>query len=187
MKKKLFFGGVGGIFLAYVGLALYVMTEMEMVHLMLCSTNQGGTKIPSSICKYYLVNYRINEKGIKELSEGGGLDVVLNVEGYAEGRAPKYELAKIFLAKGLDVNGVNHYKARAEDKSMTPLQAAVVYNDAPRIKFLIKQGAGLQMRGELGMTALEYAKKTHKAGSQFRDNREIIKILSDASNTKPAN
>ncbi|NOX77101.1 MAG: hypothetical protein GXP17_10945, partial [Gammaproteobacteria bacterium] len=145
MKKKIFFGGVGGVFLAIVGFMLYDMSEMEMEVLILCSANQGGIRIPSSLCHYYMVNYRINEQGIKELSEGAGLDYILNGEG-----SVKYDIAKAFLARGLDVNGVNHYKARPEDKSMTPLQAAVVYNDVPRVKFLIEQGADLQIRGELG-------------------------------------
>ncbi|MBL1274938.1 MAG: hypothetical protein COB30_002510 [Ectothiorhodospiraceae bacterium] len=177
MKKKIVFGGIGGIFLIYVGLMFYDMTEMEIEVLILCSENQGGILIPSSLCHYYMLNYRINEKDIKKLSEGAGLDYVLNVEGR---NSTEYELAKLFLANGLDVNSVNHYKAYPEDKSATPLQAAAVYNDAPRIKFLIEQGADLQLRGEFGMTALEYAKKTHKAGSKFRDNREIIQLLSDA-------
>ena len=117
----------------------------------------------------------MNEKDIKELSEGAGLDYILN------GEEPiKYDIAKAFLARGLNVNGVNHYKARSEDKNVTALQAAVVYNDVPRVKFLLEQGADLQIRGELEMTALEYAKNIHKAGSEFRDKTEIIQLLSDA-------
>ncbi|MBL1277355.1 MAG: hypothetical protein COB30_014830 [Ectothiorhodospiraceae bacterium] len=177
MKKKIFFGGVGGIFLTIAGFMIYDMTEMGIEYLILCSKKGSSILTPSNLCKYYLVNYRINEQGIKELSEGGGLDYVLNVER----DATEYEMAKIFLANGLDVNGVNHYTAAPpNDKKFTPLQAAAGYNDAPRIKFLIEQGADLQLRGESGMTALEYAKKTHKAGSKFRDNREIIQLLSDA-------
>ena len=171
MKKKIVFGSIGGIFLTIAGLMFYAMTQMEITHLILCGEKGSSIRIPSSLCHYYMVNYRINEQGIKELSEGAGLDYILN------GEDPrKYKLAKIFIAKGLDVNGVNHYSS----KGSTPLQAAAGYNDAPRIKFLIEQGADLQLRGEFGMTALEYAKKTHKAGSKFRDNREIIQLLSDA-------
>jgi len=172
MKKKIFFGGVGGIFLTIVGLMFYVVTEMQMVHLMLCSTNQGGTRIPASLCKYYLVNYRINEKGIKELSEGGGLDVVLNIEE----DAVEYELAKMLLAKGLNVDGINYYSS----KGSTPLQAAVRYNDTRRVKFLIGQGADLHITGDHKMTALEIAKKLHREGDKLQDRREIIQILSDA-------
>jgi len=169
MKKKIFFGGVGGIVLTIAGLMFYDMTQMKIETLILCSANEGGIRIPSNLCYNYMVNYRINAKDIKELSEGAGLDYILNGEG-----SIKYDIAKAFLARGLDVNGVNYYKAHPEDKGATPLQAAVVYNDVPRIKFLLEQKADLQIRGELGMTALEYAKKLHKAGSEFRDLSEII-------------
>ncbi|MBL1274937.1 MAG: hypothetical protein COB30_002505 [Ectothiorhodospiraceae bacterium] len=178
MKKKIFFGGIGGIFLTIAALMFYDMTQMEMKVLILCSENQGGIRIPSSLCKYYLVNYRMNEEDIKELSEGAGLDYILYIEGR---NSTEYELAKLFLAKGLDVDGVNHYTAAPpNDEKFTPLQSAVVMNDVPRVKFLIEQGANLQIRGELGMTALEHAKKIHKAGSEFWDRSEIIQILSDA-------
>jgi len=178
MKKKIVFGGIGGIFLIYVGLMLYVMTDLEMEHLILCSENQGGIRIPSSLCKYYLVNYRMNEEDIKELSEGAGLDYILGIEGRT---STKYELAKRFLAKGLDVDGVSHYTAAPpNDIKITPLQGAALTNELQSVKFLIEQGANLQIRGELGMTALEYAKKIHKAGSQFWDRTEIIQLLSDA-------
>jgi len=172
--KKIFFGGLGSIFLATASLMLYAMTQMDMVHLMLCSTNQGGTQIPSSLCKYYLINYRINEKGIKELSEGGGLDVVLNVEN----NATEYELAKLFLANGLDINGINHYGGIGP----TPLQGAVANNDVPRLKFLIAQGADLHNTGGMGMTALALAIKLHKE-TKLHNRSEIIRLLSEADHT----
>ncbi len=174
MKKKIFFGGVGGILLTITGLMFYVMTQMEMKVLISCSANEGGIRIPSSLCHYYMVNYRINEQGIKELSDGAGLDYILN------GESPKnYEFAKIFLANGLDVNGINHY----DPKGATPLQAAVVYNDVKRVKFLIEHGADLHITGGEGMTALEMARKFHKAESKLENRSEIIQILSDAENT----
>ncbi|MCF6338841.1 MAG: ankyrin repeat domain-containing protein [Gammaproteobacteria bacterium] len=169
MKKKIVFGGIGGIFLAIAGFVLYDMSEMEIEVLILCSSNEGGIRIPSGLCHYYMVNYRINEKDIEALSEGAGLDYILHA------KPPKrYEIAKAFLARGLDVNGVSHYSG------LTPLQAAALGNDVQSVKFLLAQGAGLQIHGELGMTALEYAKKIHKAGDKFRDKGEIIQILSDA-------
>ena len=172
MKKKIFFGGLSGIFLTVAGLMFYAMTQMEIVHLMSCSTNQGGTRIPSGLCKYYLVNYRINEKGIKELSEGGGLDVILNIEE----NAAEYELAKMFLARGLDVDGANH----AGGKDVTPLQAAVMYNDVRRVNFLLEYGANIYLSEGYGMTPIDIARKFHKAGSELEDRSELIQILSDA-------
>ncbi len=174
MKKKIFFGGVGGIFLTIAGLMLYVMSTMEMKVLISCSANEGGIRIPGNLCHYYMVNYRINEKGIKELSDGAGLDYILN------GESPKnYELAKIFLANGLDVNGINHYGSNGA----TPLQAAVLYNDVKRVKFLLEYGADLHITGAGGMTALEIARKFHKEESKLENRSEIIRILSDAGNT----
>ncbi|VAW86303.1 hypothetical protein MNBD_GAMMA18-1798 [hydrothermal vent metagenome] len=178
MKKKIAFGGIGGIFLIYVGLMLYVMTQMEMKVLILCSENQGGIRIPSNLCKYYLVNYRMNEKDIKELSEGAGLDYILYIEGK---NSTEYELAKLFLAKGLNVDGVNHYTpAPPNDNKFTPLQSAVVMNDMPRVKFLLDYGADIHLSEGYGMTPIDIARKFHKTGSERQDRTEIIQILSDA-------
>ncbi|MBL1278378.1 MAG: ankyrin repeat domain-containing protein [Ectothiorhodospiraceae bacterium] len=67
---------------------------------------------------------------------------------------------------------------------MTPLQSAVVMNDVPRLKFLIEHGADLRLTGDKGITALEYAKKIHKAGSESWDTSEIIQLLSDAEKSQ---
>lgn len=159
----------------------YDMSTMRIEVLILCSANEGSIRIPSSLCKYYMINHRITDSDIQQLREGAGLEYILN------GTNPdKYEVAEIFIARGLDVNGVNHYIARLEDKGMTPLQGAVVGNDVPSVKFLLKQEASLDITGYRGMTALELARKRHKANDEFLDNSEIIKILSDASNTKSA-
>ena len=139
---------------------------------MLCSTDRGGILIPSSLCKYYLVNYRINEKSISELSKGGGLDVVLNIEEDAD----EYELAKMLLAKGLDVDGANH----AGGQDVTPLQAAVLYNDVRRVNFLLKYGADIHLSEGYGMTPIDIARKFHKAGDELQDRSEIIRILLNA-------
>ncbi len=171
MKRKIFFGGVGGIFLAIVGLMFYVMTQMEIEHLILCSTNEGGTRIPSSLCYNYMLNYRINEQDVKALSEGAGLDYILHA------KPPKrYEIAEAFIARGLDVNGVSHYSG------MTPLQATAQGGEVKNVKFLLKQGADLRLTGNKGMTALALARKMHVADSKLRDRAEIIQILSDAEN-----
>ena len=151
---------------------LYAMSQMEMDHLILCSANETGTRIPGSLCEYYMLNHRMNEEDIKQLSDGAGLEFILNLQ-----NPEKYELAKIFIANGLDVNGINHYS----DKDITPLHAAVLYNDVERAKFLIDQGANVAIRSKgYGMTALELARKLHQ--QQGSENRtEIINILSAAS------
>jgi len=165
----MFFGGVSGIFLAIFGFMLYDMSEMKIEVLILCSSNEGGIRIPSNLCHYYMLNYRINEKDIKALSEGAGLDYILN------GESPKnYDIAKAFLARGLDVNGISHYSG------MTPLQATALSNDVQSVKFLLEKGADLHLTGDKGITALALAKKMHVVGNKLRDRTEIIQILSDA-------
>ncbi|MBL1274936.1 MAG: hypothetical protein COB30_002500 [Ectothiorhodospiraceae bacterium] len=101
------------------------MVQMKIEYLILCSANQEGTRIPSSLCYYYMVNYRINEKSIKALSEGAGLDYILSGE-----NIKKYDIAKAFLERGLDVNGISHYHG------MTPLQASVLGDDVQNDKKL---------------------------------------------------
>lgn len=171
MKKKLLYGvaaSLAGLF----GFMLYDMSEMDIDVLILCSANEGGIRIPSSLCEYYMLNHRMNRDDIKELSNGAGLEFILNLQS-----PEKYEMAKKFISKGLDVDGINHYS----DKDITPLHASVLYNDVERVKFLIDQGANIEIRSKgYGMTALELARKLHK--EQGREDRtEMIDILSAAS------
>lgn len=171
MKIKILFGSVAFVLSGILGVVLYAMTQMDILHLLLCSSNQGGTRIPSNVCEYYMINYRINNDDLKYLSDGPGLDAVLNVQ------SPKiYEFAELFISNGLDVNGVNNYTS----PKITPLQAAVLFNDLERVKFLLKHGANIHIRNEhYKMTAIELAKKRHEETG--KENRsEIIKLLSDA-------
>lgn len=172
MIKKIFFGGVALLLSGIFGLMLYAMSQMEMGHLILCSANETGTRIPSSLCEYYMLNHRMSKDDIKELSDGAGLELILNLQS-----PEKYEMAKTFISKGLDVDGINHYS----DRDITPLLASVLYNDIERVKFLIDQGANIEIRSKgYGMTALELARKLHK--EQGREDRtEMINILSAVS------
>ncbi len=174
MVKKIILGVFSLVLAGVFGLILYVMSQMNIEHLISCSSNEGGTKIPASLCEYYMVNYRITKNDIDELSNGAGLDYILNGENFK-----KYEIAKIFISKGLDVDGINNFNG----KDLTPLQAAVLHNDVQRVKFLIDHGANIGVKSNgYGMTALELARKLHK-NERREDRSEIIKILSSPSNT----
>jgi len=169
MGKKIIFGVFTLVLAGAFGLIFYVMSQMNIEHLISCSSNEGGTKIPASLCEYYMVNYRISKNDIDKLSNGAGLDYILNGED-----SKKYEIAKIFISRGLDIDGINHFN----DKDLTPLQAAVLHNDVQRVKFLIENGANIGIKSDsYGMTALELARKLHKDDSR-EDRSEIIKILS---------
>ena len=174
MKKKVLLSALPLAFTVLLALVYYDMTKMAIEDLILCSANEGGIRIPSELCRYYMLNHRIDNKDIKQLGKGAGLDYILNLQS-----PDKYEIAKVFIAKGLDINGINHYN----NKDITPLHASVLYNDLPRVKFLIEQGADIEIRSQgYGMTALELAKKLHN--EQGKENRdEMIKVLFSAGSS----
>jgi hypothetical protein len=174
MVNKILFLALFLVLVGVFGVVLYVMSQMNIEHLISCSSKESGTKLPASLCEYYMVNYRITKSDIDELSNGAGLDYILNGE-----NSIKYEIAEIFMSKGLNVDGINNFN----DKDLTPLQAAVLHNDVQRVMFLVKHGADKSIKSKsYGMTALELARKLHKEESK-EDRSEIINILSTASNT----
>lgn len=103
----------------------------------------------------------------------GGLDPILNSES-----KKKYEIASYIIAKGLDVNGINHHYYR-EPRDITPLHASVLYNDPERAKFLIDHGADVRIKTKTyhNMTALELAQALQKK-LPAEDRRELIRLLS---------
>lgn len=174
MNKKILFGGSALTLVGVFGLILYVMSQMGIEHLISCSLNERGTRIPNSLCKYYLVNYRATTNDINRLKNGAGLDYIINGD-----NQKKYDIAKFFISKGLSVDSINHYSK----KEVTPLVAAVLYNDVELVRFLIIQGANIQIKSNgYRMTALELAKELHRNVGK-EDRSEIIKILSTINNT----
>ena len=175
MKGKVFFGFfIIALFIAG-GLVIYDLKRMDIETLILCSTNEGGILIPESLCNYFMINHRITEDDIENLSRGPSLDYILNL-----GAPEKYQIAHRFLKKGLDINGVNHYSA----KKLTPLHAAVLYNDAERVEFLVENGADLSIKNSYyGMTPLELAEEL--TGKNEEDSRrKIIEILTASKSGK---
>lgn len=169
---KIGLASIALIGVAYLGSMVYAMTQMSMLHLIMCSVGEGGTRIPSRLCVYYMKNYRGNDEDMKELAFGG-LDPILNGES-----KKKYEIAEFFIAKGLDVNGVNNHYFR-ERHDYTPLHASVLYNDAERAKFLLDHGADVNIKSKSAnnMTALELAQALQKK-RPTEDRSELIRLLS---------
>ena len=109
----------------------------------------------------------------KQLRQFKAEELLFNIES-----KKKYEIAEFFIAKGLDVNGVNHYYFRKPHDD-TPLHASVLYNDAERAKFLIDHGADLNIKSKPlnDMTALELAQALQKK-RPAEDRSELIRLLS---------
>lgn len=159
---------------AYIGSMIYAMSQMSMLHLIMCSAGEGGTRIPNRLCEHYMKTYRGDETDMEELAIGG-LDPILNGES-----KKKYEIAAFFIAKGLDVNGVNHYSSRGPG-DVTPLHASVLYNDPERAKFLLDHGADVNRKSKSydNMTPLQLAQAMQKKRPR-EDRGELIRLLSQS-------
>lgn len=162
---------VASIILA-LGSMIYAMTKMSASELVMCSANEGGIRIPSTICEYYLKEYRLDKKDLAELAIGG-LDPILNFSNEAK----KYEIASFLISKGMDVNGVNNFYYERPDDS-TPLHLSVLYNDPKRAEFLIKHGANINIQSEYHKNMIPLELAVHFQGKIPNvDRSKIIQIL----------
>lgn len=160
------------------GLALYAMTAMSINELIQCSAGEGGIRLPSAVCEYYMKTYRTDAEDMKALAVGG-LDPILNLSNTEK----KYELAAFFIQRGLDVDGVNHYHyGRPSDA--TPLHLSALYNDPERARFLLEHGADVTAISEFhgGRTPLELANQLQQLRPE-EDRSRLIRLLSAASAT----
>lgn len=124
-----------------------LLSTQSMEQLVQCGTEDGDALVPS-LCVSYLKLFRLDPVSIDELQAGAGLDGVLNSQG-----DNRYQVAELLLQNGLDVDGVNHYGVEGGEH-LTPLQAAIHYNDRQRIDFLLRHGADASVRDAQGRDAL---------------------------------
>ncbi|TBU74352.1 hypothetical protein DNK06_19495 [Pseudomonas daroniae] len=125
----------------------YLLATQSMEQLVECGTEDSDALVPS-LCVSYLKLFRLDAVSISELQAGAGLDGVLNSQG-----DNRYQVAELLLQNGLDVDGVNHYGVEGGEH-LTPLQAAIYYNDRQRIEFLLRHGADASVRDSQGRDAL---------------------------------
>lgn len=171
MRAKIILGVtffvIGGVF----SLMLYDVSKMNTETIVLCASNEGGILIPSKACEYYLYNHRNIKTDVKEIFNGAGLSFILG----SENTETKYKIAQFFITNGLDVNGINHYG----EYNLTPIHAAVLFNDVRMVNFLLKNGASLNIKPHsLNMTPLEFGLTLQKKEPSI-DRRKIIKILTN--------
>ena len=119
--------------LGTAGFMIFNLTKMNTGTIIMCADNDGGIRIPSQVCEYYLHNHRDIKKDVDELASGAGLSFILN----GSSKEKKYKIAEFFIENGLDVNGVNHYG----DYNLPPIFDAISFNDAELARFLIKHGS----------------------------------------------
>ncbi|MFP8966984.1 ankyrin repeat domain-containing protein [Pokkaliibacter sp. CJK22405] len=183
---------VGGLVLALVIVLpcawAYGLGSMDTETLAQCSVNQtsaskegGGSALyPASVCFSYLRSFRSTPADIQLLTDGGGLDSILN------GDSPmKYKVAAFLIRQGLSVESINHHSVEDRTLAVTPLQAAIYYNDLPRVRFLLDQGANPLVTDEDGHTPLQVATGFQQTRPDVTRLR-IMYLLKDAEDKAKA-
>ncbi|CAA0104473.1 Uncharacterised protein [BD1-7 clade bacterium] len=163
------FGVMSIVLVIFSSVVVYDLNRMNTEDLLQCSLGKGGFFQPSNLCESYLLHYRLGPSAIKEMTEGGGLDFILNLGG-----ADAYTLAQIFIDNGLDVNATNKYSS----DGFTALHSAVLYNDLLRVEFLVSNGADINNSSNVhNVTPLELSKSLQGQSSDI-SYEEITLFLS---------
>ena len=113
------------------------------------------------------------------LSHGAKLeasDALHSAMGEREKRPGRVEMAAYLLDLGLDINalGRRDYPPSRRIGRGAPLHAAVTSQQIDRIEFLLKRGAGIEVRNTLGQTPLEYAVAKRFATSEALLRRAMM-------------
>ncbi len=144
--------------LSIMGLAIYAMSTDDIEGIVICATNEETSYIPSSVCEYYLFNFRLTEEDIKYIESRAGLNFLFGISDPNK----RYKIIKYFLAKGVSIN-----KPSAID-GLLPLHAAILDNDEELVKFLLNNGADI-----------------HKKDTKFKlTPEEFIEFLQQKQSTK---
>jgi len=125
------------------------MNSADIEDVIICSAGTGTHYIPSSVCKYYLYNFRANKDDIKKLQSHAGLSFVLSMPVYDE----KKKLIKYLISKGIDIN------QPSRTDGLTPLHAAILLNMPGMVEFLIDNGASLtKIDATYKLTPMQFVK-----------------------------
>ncbi|MFK5915577.1 MAG: ankyrin repeat domain-containing protein [Woeseiaceae bacterium] len=167
MKKILLL--VFTIPLVVVSLAIYAMVTLNIQQLIICASDEGAFYIPKSICKYYMHNYRGDDKDILLLESSSGISYLFETRDDSE----KYKQIEFFIEKGADINHISKLDG------LSPLHTAILLNDSKLVEFLlIKKADPLQIESNNNMSSYQYVDfliLNEKRKSTNRDN--IRKIL----------
>lgn len=116
--------------------AVFSMSKGSIEDVVICVVNKESHYVPSSLCEYYLHNYRLTEEDIRFLEDRAGLAFLFDVPDKEKRNA----LLEYFVAKGVSFN-----KPSAID-GYPPLHAAIISNDPELVAFLLEQGADVDQR-----------------------------------------
>ena len=134
MKKLFLFVLISFMLLFAAG--VFTLTRNNIEDIIVCSSNESASYIPSLMCEQYLLNFRGQVADIDYLKQRTGLNFLANIENPQK----RSRLFGFFLAKGMDVNAINNIDG------LTPLHAAILLNDAKLADFLLQHGADKTIR-----------------------------------------
>ncbi len=131
MKKFLFFS----VFVLAISVSFiyFTLSSMGIESLILCASEAGGSKIPTPICRYYLSDLTTSNDA-KNLDSRAGLAFSFEIANQDE----RYKIINRLLYLGSDIN------SPSKIDGLTPINAAILLNDADLVKFLISKGVSLE-------------------------------------------
>ncbi len=119
---------VAGLLFAHVSLS-----RMDVQRLVACAATNDASRIPSSVCMFYLQHFTGSDDAA-QLAAGPGLAYAFEINDSHTQRAVLERLLEI----GVDIN------APSGVDGLTPLNAAILLNDAELVGFLLACGADAQ-------------------------------------------
>ena len=128
-------------------LALYTIHTMAIDDLIICATHEESDYIPLGVCRYYLINHRINQRDIHYLENQAGLGFLLNIPD----KNTRNRLIGLFIDRGIDIN------LPSAIDGLPPIQAAILLNDPSLVRLLLDRNASIGRKNTLnGLNAMEF-------------------------------
>lgn len=143
MKKLLYVAIV--LLVAVLLFTHFSLSRMDAQRLVACAATNDASRIPSPVCMFYLEHFTGSEDA-EQLEAGPGLAYAFGIDEPHTRRAVMERLLEI----GVDIN------APSGIDGLTPINAAILLNDAELIGFLLARGANVQAADAHGRDADDY-------------------------------
>ena len=122
-------------------LALFSLYRSQMQDVIICSSDNAASYIPSAICSSYLYHFMGDSADIKELEENTGIMIAFDVnkEGINKDKKDK-KLFLFLVSKGADVNKQNKITG------LYPIHEAILRNNLHAVNLLLSHGADPELK-----------------------------------------
>lgn len=117
-------------------LGFYSILKGDIEDIVICSVNGESHYIPSNLCEYYLLNYRVTREDIKYLESRSGIAFLFGIPN----KDKRNKLLRYFISKGVSIDNPSAIDG------YPPLHAAIIYNDRWLVKFLLENGANSKQK-----------------------------------------